>query len=275
MFPVFGHFNAPRLSSNDADAIGLESICKVQRSLTTELHDCGPTFFMLVDIKNIFESQWLKVKFIARVVVGRNGFGVRVNHDGFKPFFSQRERGMNAAVIKLDTLTNSIRATPEDHDFLAGASSGFVFLAISRIIIGSVGFELGGTCVNQAIGRNDSLPNPLRPHVGFGGIREIRNLSIGESELFYSPEAESPLSNSLFLINDLADIFQKPGIDSRKLANSFDRNPGQQGVAQIKDPIPGCIHQLATDFFDVPDTTGCARFAVPGIGPQSEAPDFQ
>src|SRR5262249_50303456 len=193
MLPVFRHFNAPGLSADDADAIGLESICKVQGRLATELHDRGPTFFLLVDIKNVFESQWFEVEFIACVVVGRNGFRVRVNHNGFKPFLSQRKRGMNAAVVKLDTLTNSIRTASEDHDSLAVASSRLVFFAISGIIIGSVGLELCGTGIDKTVGRKDCLPNPPRSYLGFGGIGKMGNLSIGESELLDSPETEPPL----------------------------------------------------------------------------------
>ena len=55
MLSVLCHLNAPWLSPDDVYTIGLQCVREVERSLSAELDNGGPTFFMLVDIKDIFE----------------------------------------------------------------------------------------------------------------------------------------------------------------------------------------------------------------------------
>ncbi len=65
-------------------AVRREAGGEVERRLAAELHDDAPAFFLLVDVEHVFERERLEVEFVARVVVGRNGLGVRVDHDGLE-----------------------------------------------------------------------------------------------------------------------------------------------------------------------------------------------
>ena len=58
--------------------------------------------------QHILQRQRLEIEPVAGVIVSGDGFRVAIDHDGFKPCFSQRERGMDARVIKLDSLPNSV-----------------------------------------------------------------------------------------------------------------------------------------------------------------------
>src|ERR1700676_1704407 len=130
VLPVFGHFNALGLCSNDVYSIGLESIREIERCLPAKLDNGGPTFFMLIDIQYVLESQRLEIEFVAGVIIGRNRFRIRINHDGFEAFFFQGKRGVHATVVELDSLTDSIRAAAQDHYLPAVAHGGFVFVSV-------------------------------------------------------------------------------------------------------------------------------------------------
>src|SRR6202011_1964789 len=126
MLSVLCHLNALRLRADNVYAIGLKSVRKIERSLAAKLDNGGPTFFMLGDVENIFEGQRLEIKFVARIVVGRDRFRIRIYHDCLKPLLLQSKRGVHATVIKLDALPDSIGSAAKDHHLLAIATGGFV-----------------------------------------------------------------------------------------------------------------------------------------------------
>ena len=80
---------------------------------------------MLVDGEDVFEGERLEVEAVARVVVGGDGFGVAVDHDGLVAVFAKREGGMAAAVVELDALPYAVGAAAEDDDFAVGGGRGF------------------------------------------------------------------------------------------------------------------------------------------------------
>src|ERR1700722_8278968 len=136
MLSVLRHFNAFRLGTDNVYAVCLKSIRKVERCLSAKLDNGGPTFFMLIDIEDIFECQRLEIQFVAGVIIGRNRFRIRIDHDRLEPFLFQGKGGVNAAVVELYSLTDSIWAAAEDHYLLAVAGGSFVFVSVGRIVIG-------------------------------------------------------------------------------------------------------------------------------------------
>ena len=157
MFSILRHFNALRLSADDVYTVGLKSVGEVERCLAAKLHNGRPTFFMFVNVENVFERERFEIKFVARVVIGGNRLRIRIDHDGFESFFLQRERRVHTTVIELDPLTDPIRSAAEYHDFLSFASAGLVFVAVGRIVIRRVGFELGRARVDEPISWEHAL----------------------------------------------------------------------------------------------------------------------
>src|SRR5207248_10662703 len=102
----------------------------------------------------VFKSERLKIKFVARVVIGGNRFWIRVDHDRFESELAQSEGGVHAAIIELNSLPNAVRSASEDHDFPLVAVAPLVLVAVGRVVVGRVSFELGRTGVDQTIGRN-------------------------------------------------------------------------------------------------------------------------
>src|ERR1700738_2868170 len=103
MLSVLCHLNALRLRADNVYAIGLKSVRKIKRSLAAKLDNGGPTFFMLVDVENIFEGQRLEIKFVARIVVGRDRFRIRIYHDCLQPLPLQGKCGVQANEMNPDS----------------------------------------------------------------------------------------------------------------------------------------------------------------------------
>ena len=79
--------------------------------------------FVLADREDVFEGERLEVQAVAGVVVGRDRLRIAIDHDGFVAVFAQREAGVAAAVIKLDSLPDAVRPGTEDDDFLLRRSA--------------------------------------------------------------------------------------------------------------------------------------------------------
>ena len=145
---------------------------EVERRLAAELDDDGVRSLPLVDVQHVFERERLEVELVAGVVVGGDGLGIRVDHDGFQAELLEREGGVDAAVVELDALADAVRSAAEDHDLLFLAGAGLVFVAVGGIVIGRVGLELRGAGVDEAVGGEDAR--------GLAGGADLRLGAVGE-----------------------------------------------------------------------------------------------
>ena len=89
---------------------------------------------------------------VAGVVVGRDGLGVAVDHDGLEPGVGERERGVHAAVVELDALTDPVRAAAEDDDRRSGERGDLVLVLVGAVVVRRVGGELGRAGVDGLVG---------------------------------------------------------------------------------------------------------------------------
>src|SRR5690606_11722685 len=98
--------------------------------LSAELANYANRFFVLNNLQNVFECYRLKVQTIAGIEVGRNGFGVIVDDDGPITHLLERPHAVNTRVIKLNSLSNSNGARPEDKD--SGLHANFILPFITK-----------------------------------------------------------------------------------------------------------------------------------------------
>ena len=120
---------------------------EVERCLSAELNDDAVGLFNIGNAEYVFGSERFKVEFVGCVVVGGDGFGIGIDHDGFKAVFFEGIGGVATTIVKFDALSNAIGTAAQDHDFLSVGSDGFVVCLISRIVIRCIGFKLGGACI--------------------------------------------------------------------------------------------------------------------------------
>ena len=94
---------------------------EIERGLAAELDDDAENtivfVFRAIDVDDVFCGKRFEVEFVGGVVVGGDGLGVGVDHNGFKTIFAEGETGVDAAVIKLDALSDAVWSTAENNDF--------------------------------------------------------------------------------------------------------------------------------------------------------------
>ena len=77
---------------------------------------------------HVLRRERFEKEMIAIVVIGRDSLRIGVYHDRLIAGVAKAERGLAAAVVKLDPLADPIRPTAEDHDAgLAARGLSFVF----------------------------------------------------------------------------------------------------------------------------------------------------
>ncbi len=98
--------------ADDGHARVLQRLRQAQRRLPAELHDhAGDRACLLLgvhDLQDVLQRERLEVEPVGGVVVGRDGLGVAVDHDGLEPGPRQLERGVHAGVVELDALPDAV-----------------------------------------------------------------------------------------------------------------------------------------------------------------------
>ena len=148
---VFGSVDHVGAGANDRHASGFQTQGQFERRLTAVLHDDAGGFFFVHNFQHVFERQGLEVQTVGGVVVGGDGLGVAVDHDGLVTVFTHGQSSMDAAIIKLDALSNAIGTATEHHDFFVVRGFGFAFVFVARIHVSSVGGKLCGAGVHAFV----------------------------------------------------------------------------------------------------------------------------
>ena len=112
--------------------------------------------FLIVNVEHVLESERLKIKFIARVVIGRNRFRIRVHHDRLESELAQGKRGMHAAVIKFNALADPVRSATQNHDLAFAALASLVLVAVCRIVVRRIRFKLRRARIHEAVCRRNA-----------------------------------------------------------------------------------------------------------------------
>jgi hypothetical protein len=89
-FAILRQVDGVRSRPDDWHAFRLQRSGQLQRRLPTELHDHSPRIFPVYDFEYVFQRQWLKIQAVRSVVIGRNGFGIAIDHDGLVAVFPER-----------------------------------------------------------------------------------------------------------------------------------------------------------------------------------------
>ena len=135
---ILGQFDRLGRSSQDLHARLGQLGRNVQRRLSAELDDHALGLLLLVDAQHVFDGQRLEIELVRRIVVGRDGFRVAVDHDRLDPFVPQREGGVDAAIVELDPLADAVRAATQNHHLAIGGNLGRVGSIVGRVVVGGV-----------------------------------------------------------------------------------------------------------------------------------------
>ena len=189
---VFGEVDGIRRGAEDRHAGFFQRAGQLQRRLAAELHDHAvqraALLFGMDDLEHVFGRQRFEIEPVGGVVVGRDGFRVAVDHDGFKAGIMQREAGVAAAIIELDALADAVGTAAEDDDLLACRdarlrcrSSPARPRLVGRVHIG-VGEANSAAQVSMRLntGRTSSLRR-CGAHLGFVLARQLGKARVGKA----------------------------------------------------------------------------------------------
>jgi hypothetical protein len=65
---------------------------------------------MLNDVEDVLPENRLKIEFVGGVEIGRDGFGVTIDHDGLVAAFFGCQHTVDARVVEFDALANAVGA---------------------------------------------------------------------------------------------------------------------------------------------------------------------
>ena len=85
------------------------------------------------NFQHIFQCQRLEIEPVGNIVVGGDGFGIAIDHDGLITVFAQRQRRVHTAIVEFNPLPDPVRATAQHHDFFALGRLRFAFFLVSGV----------------------------------------------------------------------------------------------------------------------------------------------
>src|SRR2546426_10631152 len=234
LFRSLGAVDGVGRGAQDRDARLPQGHRELERCLAAELDDDAERPLLLDDVQDVLEREGLEVEAIGGVVIGRHGLGVAVDHDRLHAKVPERERGVDAAVVELDPLTDAVRPRAQDDHLRARRWRRLVLLLVGRVEVRGVGDELRGARVHHLEGRGDALSLSALANLRLGRPRELRDAPIGEAELLGPAHdlgvGEGGARELGLEGDDLADPLEEPPVDLRERVDLLSREARAVGV---------------------------------------------
>ena len=84
----------------------------------------------MIYTQHILHRQGLKIKLVGSIVIRGHRLGVTVYDDGLKAQLLKSHGSMYAAVVKLDTLADTVGTAAQDHDLFGILIYGILILSV-------------------------------------------------------------------------------------------------------------------------------------------------
>ena len=257
-----------RAGAQDGYARGLEACGQGQGGLPAELdHHAGHGSrgqLGLVDLHDVLEGQRLEVEPVGDVVVGGDGLGVAVDHDGLVAV-RQGHGGVDAGVVELDALADAVGAGPQDNDGLPLARGDLGLGVVAGVVVGGAGGELRRAGVHGLVDRAQAegvadltdCVLPYAPQVGDLGVGEAVALGPGQ-------HLGGQGGGGGDLLGDLLEqehLVQEPGVDAGGPGQLGHTGPPAQGPLDLQEAVLGGRGRAPDQ---VGGLLGCGGGAGPG-----------
>ena len=255
---VLGKVDGVGLRAHDLHAGIGERAGQLERGLAAERHHHAVGALHINDIHDILVGKRLEVQPVGRVVVGGDGFGVAVHHDGLEAAARQRVARVHAAVVELDALTNTVGPRAQNHH-LGLVRAGYLVCrnATTRVgrypheaLVGLVvilrcarklrgaridGLHAGNNAETLAIGPNEALVAP----------GELRDLGIARAVLLEQAHgvgidvlhAQAP--DVLLHGDHVGDARDEPRIDAGELVHALVAPSATERLGEREDAVLG------------------------------------
>ena len=247
-FAVFGAVNRIWAGADNRHACRFQRAGKLQRRLAAVLHDNPFWLLDAHDLQHIFQRNRLEVEAVGGVVVGGDCFRVTVDHNGLVTIFTQRQRGVYAAVVKLNTLADTVRTAAEHHNLVAIGRIRFALIFIGGVHIGGVGGKFRRAGIHTLVNRVQVILVAQLADLRFAHAGKLRQTRVGKTFTFQQAQevrveaVNAQLRHFLFQTHQLFNLHQEPAVD----------------IGQIEDAVNG--EARAESVGDIPDALGARVF---------------
>ena len=174
---------------------------------------------------------------------------------------------MDAAVVKLNALTNAVGATAQHHDLFIGSGFSFTFSIahakgvamtfVARIHVSGVGRELGGTGVHALVDRADVQFVAARAHDVLGGFQQLGQAAVREpfflqrTQFFRRDGRQSGGFQLQLNLDDLFDLHQEPGVDLGQGKHLVHAQAHGESITHVPNALRSRLAQLLFQHFAV------------------------
>ena len=145
---VLREVDGRRAGAEDRHAVLDQPARELERRLPAELHDHADRLLALDDLEHVLGRERLEVQAVGRVVVGRDGLGIAVDHHRRVALRAVAAHGLHAAVVELDALADAVRARAEDQHRRAIVLERLVDAVVARVEVRRLGRDLAAAGVD-------------------------------------------------------------------------------------------------------------------------------
>ena len=114
--PIFRAVDIFRRCAEDGYACLIKRKSKIVGHLTAGRDDDAFRPLEVCDVENTLERKLFEVEPVRHVVIGRDGFGIVIHHDGLVALRLERLQCLHGRPVELDRRADAIRATPQHRD---------------------------------------------------------------------------------------------------------------------------------------------------------------
>ena len=160
---------------------------------------------------------------------------------------------MYAAVVKLDTLADTVRAATQYHHLLAVGRLGFALFLVGGVHVGGVGGELGSAGIHALVYRVQLQCPAVGTHGGLVGAQQLAQTAVGEAftlqaaQLVVAQAVYLAAGQRFFFAHQVFDLRQEPRVDLADGKDFVAAQADTEGVGYRQDAVRAREAQLVAD----------------------------
>ena len=233
------------LGAHDVHALVLQGLRQLERGLAAQGDHHAVGLLCVDDVHHVLVGDGLEVEAVGGVVVGGDGFGVAVDHDGLVAQVVQGVGGMDAAVVELDALADAVGARADDHGLLLAAGSDLGLLVVGLVVVAGLGGELGGAGVDGLEDAHHAQLLAARADLLLGAAGEAGDLhvrktvALAQAHQGLVDRGQLRALKALLDGDHVAQAVDEPDVDAGELGDFLGLEAAAQGLGHVVDAVLG------------------------------------
>ena len=255
---ILGKIDGVGLGTHDVHAALLEHARQLKRGLAAERHHDAVGALNIDNVHDVLVGKRLKVKTVGRVVVGRNGLRIAVDHDGLKAAGRQCIARMHTAVVELDTLADTVGAGAQDHRLglvrrrglvgshaLLGIRTRAVDVLVRLVVVLRGARELRSAGIDRLHAGNHAKALAIGAHKALVRAGQRGDLGVARAVLLEQAHRvgvdilHTQAADALLDLHHVVDAVEVPRVDAAGGMDASDVPATAQGLDHKEDAVLG------------------------------------